>query len=150
MKPVLFLDIDGVLNSNAFNAGRLIVEGHNLDPRCIKRLAVIIEATDCNVVLSSTWRIHYPLVEVQRMLERCGLPRQHRHRFIGVTPHDFSVDHRRGQEIASWLARCPVDRFCILDDDDQTEPYKHKQVKTDAATGLLDAHVERVIAILAK
>jgi len=67
-RPVLFLDIDGVLN----NADHMLRPGrpdlppeparsHDFDPESIEALNAIVKAARPYVVLSSTWRLMYSL-----------------------------------------------------------------------------------------
>jgi hypothetical protein len=60
MMGVLFLDIDGVLNSTAYwwREGQDVPMGQAgaIDPAAVARLNRIIEATGAVVVLSSSWR----------------------------------------------------------------------------------------------
>ena len=64
---VLFLDIDGVLNSDSFfcskyhNFLRLFrgEQGVMHDPRAVKLLGKICKATNCKIVMSSTWKAFY-------------------------------------------------------------------------------------------
>ena len=56
-KPIIFLDIDGVLNSQLY-AERMTREHgsgyYDLDPHAIELLN---ELADCDFVLSSSWRV---------------------------------------------------------------------------------------------
>ena len=54
---VIFLDIDGVLN----NFASIERYEDTLDPDCVAVLNGIIAASQAEVVISSTWRLHYPL-----------------------------------------------------------------------------------------
>lgn len=82
--PLLFLDIDGVLNTWPWRAGR--VDRHlvhdrmttsdlaaaartELDPALCAELAEVLLRTDARVVLSSTWRRLCSVVDVELMLE---------------------------------------------------------------------------------
>ena len=64
---VLFLDIDGVLNSDEFFNSRYCKRlqfskgehGSMHDPRKIMLLANVIKRTHCKVVMSSSWRYFY-------------------------------------------------------------------------------------------
>ncbi|MCM1251722.1 MAG: HAD domain-containing protein [Clostridium sp.] len=77
MIKVLFLDIDGVLNSNFWNANhqREISDGTLIDKEKVKLLALLVKRTDAKIILHSGWRIWFdtslkPLrIEAQRLLE---------------------------------------------------------------------------------
>lgn len=101
---VLFLDVDGVLNSSDWFKRRpkytnitksmatQIVESlradHGFDPINIARLNTLVERADCDIVISSTWRKLGPgesgHEHMQRMLTHRGF--KHSHRIIGSTP----------------------------------------------------------------
>ena len=55
MNPVLFLDIDGVLNSREC-WDRLRGLRHKIDREKVALLNEVVAATDCRIVVSSTWR----------------------------------------------------------------------------------------------
>lgn len=105
---VVFLDIDGVLN----NHGLIRANGFDyIDPGMVGRFGLLIAQTGASVVLSSSWRLDprdKGLVESALALHGISL--------MGVTP---SMSGPRSGEIRSWLqGRSDVDRFAILDDDD--------------------------------
>ena len=61
-RPIVFLDIDGVLNSTASRA-----EGdHNIAPPLLANLQHIVATTGAEIVLSSTWRLVAPLQQQVR------------------------------------------------------------------------------------
>ena len=72
---VIFLDIDGVLNSDTdffelrkFGHPVNEIKGSKVINRgCLALLQQIIEDTDAKIVLSSTWRHHYTLEEMHEM-----------------------------------------------------------------------------------
>ena len=101
-RPVIFLDIDGVLN-------RRVGEGnHTVDRDLLARFDRIVRATDARVVLASTWR-HDPtaLADARRL----GIP------FEDVLP-DLRP-RSRAAEVEAWLAAHPdAGRFAVLDDED--------------------------------
>lgn len=115
---ILFLDLDGVVNSLDWwhRRGPRRKLGHDpvyeIDPRAVARLNEIVDRTGADVVISSAWRKLHSLPDIARYLEQRGF----RGRVVGVTPTlPFSP---RGHEIASWLRDHPyVRRFVILDDD---------------------------------
>lgn len=138
VRPVLFLDIDGVLNYSGC-AG-----DDPLDRGCVEQLNRVIDVSGCVVVVSSTWRIYYPLYRIELMLKTSGF----RHGLLGATPDFFDRD--RGDEIAAWLKRFPYfGPIAIVDDDSDMGRLSGRLVKTDFHGGGLKAtHAERLIALL--
>ena len=61
MKNVIFLDIDGVLNSNFWNENhqREISDGTLIDEEKIGILATLVKETDSLIILHSGWRIWF-------------------------------------------------------------------------------------------
>lgn len=134
---VIFLDIDGVLNSGDYmNATHILnhkhgVEevvcsdeyGHTFDPRCVLYLDHILRETGAKLVISSTWR-YSGLKIMQEMWAARNLPGE----VIDITPLRSEVDPEieerfydpragRGYEIQDWLERNQVESYVILDDD---------------------------------
>ena len=145
---ILFLDVDGVLNSRDYvyrmrakdKKYRLWLD---TDPEAVKLLQGIIEATKCKVVLSSTWRLyedsrkhvkekvcHY--IDCTADLQR-GAKR-------GIVA--------RGEEVKLWLDQHPdVTQYAILDDDSDFLPYQWL-FKTTFNHGLTPEIAEAVISHL--
>src|SRR4051794_29023889 len=127
-RPVLFLDVDGVLNYE-----KLIRErGDTLDPlcpHCCARLDCIVETTGCHIVLSSSWRGH-PNLE-RRLREAGVLRRGRRHKHWRTPRHRDGVYMNRGGEIAEWLSKHPeVTVYAIVDDDEDMLPeQRHRLVR---------------------
>jgi hypothetical protein len=149
MKPLLFLDIDGVLNSAVWFASMKERDWdrkpihHMLDPEAVRRLNFIIAATGAEIVISSSWRIIHPLTSIADALKKRG--------FIGtIIGATGSGPGRRGNEIQAWLdAHSRSTRpFAILDDDSDMEHLLPRLVKTTWAKGLLDQHVPAAIELL--
>ena len=152
---VLFLDIDGVLNSEVFMRRRLDSQDNAawinmLDPEAIERLNHILDTlSEVKVVLSSSWR-SAGKDEIQQALEQRGF----RGTLIDVTPSLETMDGLiwispdRGTEIDTWLKGKDVESFVILDDDDDMEPHMDRLVQTSWEFGLTDEHVEKIIELL--
>lgn len=157
---VIFLDVDGVLNSevsreqerNNFDNWM----EHEVSEMHVNNLKKIVDATGAQIVLSSSWRFDHPkatgrdfivdpLMKVlDRKLKAAGLD------IIDVTP-----DLRgkiRGAEIQDWLDRhSEVERFVILDDDvDMNDEQKPFFVNTTFKNGLTDELANKAIEILNK
>jgi len=153
VNKIIFLDVDGVLNSNATFKGPWADGGNALDPDMCDEFARIVRETDATVILSSTWRFVDEYVDKLRewLLGR------------GVVIHDFtpdlskrgwgSVHIRRETEIDIWLEGhkhdFPEPRFVIIDDYDEfSEEQKRFWVETDDKIGLTPALADKAIEIL--
>ena len=132
---VIFLDIDGVLNSkNTPNPRKL---PYIVDRRLLARFKRLLDRTGAKVVLSSTWRYDPAGLFTAR---RCSIP------FIDVTP-DMPKRPRR-DEVLSWLKKHPkVTRFAVIDDEDD-ELDELPLFQPSAATGLTDEIVRGTIRYL--
>lgn len=150
---VLFLDWDGVINSQAW---QMLNQGKNFlrtfDPACVARVAEICARTGCSIVVSSQGRINKTLSEMREILIESGFPPPCP--ITGATPKDFSYpeprsENERGYAIKAWLAENPrVKTFCVLDDEDVV-PLREHQVRTSFYEGgLQDEHVEAVVKML--
>jgi hypothetical protein len=78
MTRILFLDFDGVLNSRGFLAMSrgLAISRYphsEIDPEAVARVNRILERTEAEVVVSSSWRHGRTLAELQALLESHGL-----------------------------------------------------------------------------
>lgn len=124
---VLFLDIDGVLNSHrtAIAFGGMFGTGV-LDPIALRLVRGICKQANVSIVLSSSWRLTHRFQELGAELD---LP------MIGATPRLLG---ERGKEIATWLAGHPdVTAYAIVDDDADMLPEQMPYlVKTHMQNGL--------------
>ena len=170
---VTFLDIDGVLNSEAFalkleekhrqlghtdlaTCGCFQLYSH-IDPEAIARVNRLVAETGAVIVISSTWRKRFDLSELQDKLREHGLVAD----VVGVTtdghkdPEMVAVHGHleriyRGHEIDLWLRNHPeVTAFVIFDDDSDMAMHGNRLVQTDCQEGLLDDHVDLAIRVLA-
>lgn len=139
---VLFLDIDGVINSyrtaHAMGGFPFTTTSEDLirfDLTAIKLIQRICEDGDIKIVLSSTWRIHR---DAKQIGEDLRLP------IIDATP--IKLGGTRGEEIAMWLRDHPeVTQFVIVDDDSDMLPNQQKRfVKTTIADGLQFHHYQKI------
>ena len=148
---VIFLDIDGVLNSGAWyvkrpSDGRWPIS--HLDPDAVKVLNEIIEKTGAVVVVSSTWRIGQGRTWLQEVLTTAG--------FTGTVVGKTTVldEKERGHEIQEWLDNVapmyarrndPVSHFVILDDDTDMAHLRSKLVHINHDAGLTHKYVEEIL-----
>lgn len=161
---ILFLDIDGVLNSNDFYVQRqeLIKAGtynveyplSEFDPKCMKLLDDFCGENDIKIVISSTWRHGKSVEELQKLFNHFG----DNFEIIGKTPslrHDAVV---RGNEILWWMKQneeliqnyyCDFNNYVILDDDsDMLLWQKDNFIKVDRFVGLTPQNIFEMKKIL--
>jgi hypothetical protein len=142
-KPVIFLDIDGVLNNERWAKKMFSLTRETaaweLDPANIDALNRLIDKVDADIVVSSCWRVREDLADV---LVVWGLPRP-----IGRTPRLPGAS--RGEEIAAWLLGHPdVEQFVIIDDDDDMLPeQKSRFVKVSGDVGFGWEQVNQALEI---
>jgi hypothetical protein len=136
---IIFLDIDGVLNSQT-NA----MEEVHIDNRKMILLRKIIEATEANIVITSTWRINYDLSFFKGLFWATGFGWNE----DGVTPR--TPNGHRGTEIEKWLENYPdVKTYIIIDDDSDFHDHQKKFfVHTSWRSGLTTEHAQRAIRLL--
>ncbi len=152
---ILFLDIDGVLNSEQSSIayqrdiGLLQLTGplreHYLCPLAVSNLRMIVDQLpNLRIVISSSWRLNRSIAELQALFELIGF---HRELIVDVTPQ--LPDHSRPGEIALWLSsRAPKDvDYVIVDDDpsDFREMDEHL-VRTSVLEGLMYRDARRIMS----
>jgi hypothetical protein len=115
---VLFLDIDGVLNSIEYSVSQsFVAPTHRIDevdPAKVGLLRFICENTDAKIVISSTWRIGRAVPWFVGFFAAHGWPLAPVH---SVTPQLNGI---RGDEINEWFDFGPgqsVTTYAIVDDD---------------------------------
>lgn len=150
MMKVVFLDFDGVLNSERYvrNCGEY---GVIIDPSRMQLLKQIIEATGARIVLSTSWREHWSKNENE--MDETGILineifAAYQLEIFDKTP---KLGGRREQEVESWLNEFPdIENFVVLDDRFlHAEFLKEHFVKTaNYLEGLDDENVAQAIEIL--
>ncbi len=142
---VLFLDIDGVLNSHrtayAFGGFPFDVDKHRsrFDEVAIALVRNICTAAGAQIVLSSSWRTDK---DWERIGASLNLPIVDRTPYLHPGP--------RGEEIAAWLSAHPEVRcYAILDDDgDMLEEQIPRFVQTTHEDGLTFALATKLAGLL--
>lgn len=164
--PVIFLDVDGVLNSRDWYRSQRDYsdDRRHFDPAAVSRLNSLVDRTGAQIVVSSTWRKHFKrLVEMREFFASVGV----RGSIVDRTPNSteegladliesktpYARPERifRGHEIHAWLLkneRRHTGRFVILDDDSDMEWLTPQLVNTDHDLGLTDADVELAVQFL--
>lgn len=161
---VIFLDIDGVLNT-----GRWYTQmdrntpkdkyGYAFDPNAVANLKKIIDETGADIVISSSWK-SFGLSELEEMWQDRGLPGK----LISITPNSVNdemllnadLDHMelfsiRGMEIKEWLTKNGkrVSQYVIIDDMDNILPEQQSHfVQTNSEVGITNEDAEKAINTL--
>ena len=165
MNKVIFLDIDGVLNSNFWNDShqREISDGTLVDAAKVMLLAELIRTTGARIILHSGWKywfddevkpVRKEAERLQVMLAEEGLT------ISGITPDHSTEEIRRTKrfslikagEILAWLdAHKEVHKWVVIDDLDlHNVVVEGHQVKTDASIGLTMTDVRMAQELLAE
>lgn len=160
---VLFVDVDGCLNTEQFQIerfkkfGKIECQDYYFQPSCMKHLKRIIDETKCKVVISSTWRSHP---------ERMGAIKTNfvihninPNVIIGTTPnfvYSSIFDEKppeRGDEIKAWCKandgiNCNIESIAIIDDDSDMGDLKHRLIQTTWKSGLTRKLANKAIKML--
>lgn len=167
---VLFLDIDGVLNTHDFCPRAMCGPIHR---EKVTLLNHVLDTTGAHVVLSSAWR--YLVYRGEMNLKGLGwLLRSHGlrdDRLVGITREDTMVErsgewngstpwpqaNERGEQIADWLrlslgqVGVSIARYAVVDDLDLgISEAGHPFVDTDGSVGLTDWEADRLIELLGR
>ena len=154
---VIFLDIDGVLNTY-YTKEETTVGSIFVEDKKVAILKEIIDRTGAIVVLSSSWRIGWEHLELgvkngiaQDFIELCDKLLE-----FGIKLYDKTVVfdkymRRRGDEIKGWLdAHDDVEGYVIIDDlgGKWLRPCSSHLLQTNEFKGLQEKHIkvaERII-----
>ena len=149
---IIFLDIDGVLNSEMYKASSS-KDGY-IDLSRVKHIAEIVNATDAKIVLISSLRVDW-----DKSPELCGDDGKYINKcfaeyglsIMDKTPY-ISFFTARRKEIVSWLSvhQNEVESFVIIDDmQDGWEELSSRVVNTNPeGYGLEEVHVKKAIELL--
>lgn len=156
-QKIIFLDIDGVLNSNDWyirTRGKNKKDEGDIDPQAVSYLNEIIKNTSAKIVMSSSWRTDFE--NSCNLLYEKGLISNS---IIGKTPSfvyqcqddDIRESLCRGNEIKYYIDKNNVTSYVILDDDkDMLLCQKDNFIPIDFMHGLSKHHVESATYILNK
>lgn len=160
--PIVFLDIDGVLNGNRarqYTLEQLVnmpeeqvpdLAGMLIEPELVARLNQIIQRSGAAVVVHSSWRYFFTDRCMQAILRHVGVEGE----LLGTVGGRERPG--RADAIRAWLYdqghhKVPL-RFVVLDDEVLTfEPVIGKQqVGCNFMIGLTDENVEHACRVLAR
>ena len=159
MSKIVFLDIDGVLNTGWWYSqmDRNTPKdkyGYAFDPNAVANLKKIVDEMGADIVISSSWK-SFGFSGLEDMWQDRGLPGK----LIVITPNSVSdemllnadLDHMelfsiRGMEIKEWLDKHGknVSHYVIIDDmDNFLIEQQSNFVQTDPEVGVLQNRMLR-------
>lgn len=172
---IVFLDIDGVLNSDLSERkdGPRICGYTGIESNLVKKLRTIIESTNSKIVLVSSWKEAYEtfiqyknkIIDAYYSLEDIAigkylynkLSKEHLHILDTTLKYEWNP-YTRGLGIVKYIEYYnsthieKVNNFVIIDDeffDDYCEyDLVNYVIKTSPAIGLSDLNVYKAIALL--
>ena len=162
-RKILFLDIDGVLNTKWWytQMNRNTPKdkyGYAFDPKAVANLRRIVEDTGADIVISSSWKF-MGLDKLRAMWNERELAGN----VIDVTPKgmcdevlltagldNMGVTRCRGNEIREWLMQhSDVTHYVILDDmNDILQEQESHFIWIDPEVGITTENVEQTIMML--
>jgi len=155
---VIFLDIDGVLNSEEFLKNN---ETEMIDRDNVSILKNIIDKTGAVIVMSSGWRLWFD----DNMRPKDGYSQclydilcEFDIKLFGKTP-DYSTEeirtkktfsHVKAKEISAWISQHEtIGKYVVLDDLNlKNEEINSHLVRTNAKVGITEADAKSVIDMI--
>ena len=108
MTKIIFLDFDGVLNSQLWYVKTKGSRGQDdLDVTSIDFLNKLVKRTDAKIVVSSTWRLTKTVEELQSILNRNGFDGEVIDKTVDMRRGEDSDCILRGNEILQWMKAHP-------------------------------------------
>ncbi len=147
MNPILFLDIDGVLNPHICPQYELDYElnkklSEKFNNPAIKKLNIyfvnqiyygfnkksceliqkLVNEFDAKIVLTSSWRLYYTKEEIESMFEIAGI----HNAFIDFT----AQGNPRNSVIREYIYAHNIKRFLVIDDFDMHNNFGYRFIQT--------------------
>lgn len=151
MVKYIFLDFDGVLNTKQYQA-QLAIEGKTSKdeygplfcPKAVARLSEVIEATNAEIFVISSWGDVLGEDKIIEMWEKRGLPGK---------VHAVFVPDEKCDSKANWIKRCIDGQiflpYIILEDEPIFMPEQEEGfIKVNPVTGISKEDAEISIDIL--
>ena len=148
---IIFLDVDGVLNSNDYikYASKNNLKGilEEINPKAIEMLKYALDITGAQIVVSSSWRNLRKFESLKKLFSEYG---------IDLNEKTPMVSEDRGLEIKQYLKEHPdVKQYLILDDC-KFDSFDEEQISNLILTkenqsdytygeGLQPKHIEQII-----
>jgi hypothetical protein len=162
-KRTIFLDIDGVLATNKeysrnrtkfhkkFEIARKLHIPYPYNPECVKILNEILQETDSQIILSSDWRLHWDIEEIDQIFKFNQIIKSP----VGFTQNMHvsmsNLEKNRINEIENYIKNHDVGSYVIIDDLDMGFYGLDRFVKTKDSEGIKQTGLkEKIIKILSE
>ena len=153
MKPIIFLDFDGVVETiywekaddgswsfNVHKAGRNELN----NKQAIGWLNELYSKVPYDIVVSSTWRIGMTIEELQNLITNSGFNPEIK--VIGMTPRLYL---QRGEEIQAWIDENNfTGKYIIIDDDSDMCHLLPVLVRCDCQLGFTIYDYQKALKLL--
>lgn len=154
MKPIIFLDFDGVVEtifweknedgSYTLNSLKHNEERYLNNTQAIGWLNELYNKVPYDIVVSSTWRMSMDVQQLQNLLIRSGFNKEIK--VIGKTPRLYQ---QRGIEIQQWIDDNDFKgKFIIIDDDSDMCHLIRHLVRTDCMLGFTIYDYQKALKML--
>jgi len=149
---IIFLDIDGVLNTCRWEelclAENVDLEdrfGITFDKISITNLKTIIDSTHAAIVIHSTWKLQHNVEWFVEMWKARKLPGM----IYSVTP-SIAPYYNKQEEVAMWLRQHPyTSQYVILDDEKEFDgSLSEHHVLINGIYGITTSDAEKAIQLL--
>jgi len=149
---VIFLDIDGVLNSSVYDKERSEKDG-NIDKTRLVLIKELIDKTGAKIVLSSSWRNHWEKNPDE--CDKTGKEINADFNSVGLEIYDKTIKdgyRERSEEIRMWLNDNPcIESFVIFDDNGYgwgNLSNNFVQTNYRIGRGLEEEHINKALKLL--
>jgi len=167
MKPTIFLDLDGVLatdeqlfevitrdfhalEKNAWAKELMVL--YPFDEECVKVFNEILIETDADTVLSSDWKKHYNLEQLDIIFKENGIIKSPIDVTINNTLSFMDHERNRAYQIEEYVQSHNITQFVIIDDmyiRTHLNDIKDKFVQTQGYEGIKEVGIkEKILNIL--
>lgn len=148
---VIFLDVDGVLNTH-YTRTRTSDGWCFVDDHLVAQLRKLVDLSGARIVLSSTWREGWNQ-ENESLNDISFTELRNKLNEFNIEIFDRTGDMRqhRWQSIQEYLERPreePIEHYVIIDDWDDMGQYMNHLVLTDAGVGLADEDIQEALRVL--
>ena len=123
------------------------------DSTCVAHLMHIVNSTDAQIVLSTSWAMGYRFTQLNNCLRRNGIPIEVVFEWEDPSERGYMTPRRitsyRQHEISWWLDEHPdITNWVALDDLQAVSSLGPRAIVTDSQVGLTSTDAAKAIAIL--